>query len=56
MHTHANGRVWKRVEAAELPGIRLANPVVNSKTAMMGNTWDMAVSHYNTRAQVKRVK
>ncbi len=51
-----NGQVWQQIDDGELPGIRLTNPEVNIKPAMMGNTWYMAVSHYNTRAQVKRVK
>ncbi len=56
IYTLDNGQVWQQIDDAELQGIRLANPDVNIKPAMMGNTWYMAVSHYNTRAQVKRVK
>lgn len=55
-YTLDNGQVWQQLDDAELQGIRLTNPTVNIKPAMMGNTWYMAVSHYNTRAQVKRVK
>ncbi|MEO6137644.1 MAG: hypothetical protein ABIP11_03125 [Luteimonas sp.] len=56
IYTLDNGQVWQQIDDAELQGIRLTNPEVNIKPAMMGNTWYMAVSHYNTRAQVKRVK
>ena len=56
IYTLDNGQVWQQIDDAELQGIRLNNPDVNIKPAMMGNTWYMAVSHYNTRAQVKRVK
>ena len=56
IYTLDNGQVWQQIDDAELQGIRLTNPDVNIKPAMMGNTWYMAVSHYNTRAQVKRVK
>ena len=51
-----NGQVWQQLDDAELPGISLTNPEVNIKPAMIGNTWYMAVSHYHTRAQVKRIK
>ena len=56
IYTLDNGQVWQQIDSAQLPGIRLANPEVRIKPALMGNTWYMAVSHYNTRAQVKRIK
>jgi len=55
-YTLDNGQVWQQIDDAQLPGIRLTNPDVRIKPALMGNTWYMAVSHYNTRAQVKRIK
>ena len=56
IYTLDNGQVWQQIDDAQLPGIRLTNPDVRIKPALMGNTWYMAVSHYNTRAQVKRIK
>lgn len=56
IYTLDNGQVWQQIDAAQLPGIRLTNPEVKIKPAVMGNTWYMAVGHYNTRAQVKRIK
>ena len=57
-HTYTldNGQVWQQIDDAELPGIRLTDPAVNIKPAMVGNTWYMKVGKYNTRAQVKRIK
>jgi hypothetical protein len=57
-HTYTldNGQVWQQVDDAELPGVRLTNPAVDIKPAMVGNTWYMKVGKYNTRAQVKRIK
>ncbi|MDB6162597.1 MAG: hypothetical protein JWL98_29 [Xanthomonadaceae bacterium] len=55
-YTLDNGQVWEQTDDALLPGIRLTNPEVRIKPGMVGNVWYMAVSHYNTRAQVKRVK
>ena len=51
-----NGQVWQQIDDADLPGIRLTDPEVHIKPAMMGNTWYMAVGRYHTQAQVKRVK
>ena len=55
-YTLDNGQVWEQTDDTLLPGIRLTNPDVRIKPGMVGNVWYMAVSHYNTRAQVKRVK
>ena len=55
-YTLDNGQVWQQIDDAELPGIRLSNPAVNIKPAMVGNTWYLKVGKYNTRAQVKRIK
>lgn len=51
-----SGQVWQQVDDAELAGIRLTNPEVNIKPAMVGNTWYMSVGRYHSRAQVKRIK
>lgn len=56
VYTLDNGQVWQQIDDAQLPGIRLTNPDVRIKPALMGNTWFMGVSHYNTKAQVKRIK
>lgn len=56
VYTLDNGQVWQQIDDAQLPGIRLTNPDVRIKPALMGNTWFMRVSHYNTQAQVKRIK
>jgi hypothetical protein len=55
IYTLDNGQVWQQIDTAQLPGIRLTNPEVRIKPALLGNTWYMAVSHYNTRAQDKRI-
>jgi len=55
-YTLENGQVWQQIDDAVLPGIRLTNPEVKIKPAMMGNTWYLSVGRYNTRAQVKRIK
>ena len=55
-YTLVNGQVWQQIDDADLPGIRLTDPEVHIKPAMMGNTWYMAVGRYHTQAQVKRVK
>ena len=51
-----NGQVWQQIDDGELPGIRLTNPEVNIKPAMVGNTWYLSVGRYHSRAQVKRIK
>jgi hypothetical protein len=56
VYTLENGQVWQQTDDALLPGIRLDNPDVKIRPGMVGNVWYMSVSHYNTRAQVKRVK
>ena len=55
-YTLENGQVWQQIDDAQLPGIRLTDPEVRIKPAMIGNSWYMAVGRYNTRAQVKRIK
>lgn len=55
-YTLEDGQVWQQIDDATLPGIRLTNPEVRIKPAMIGNSWYIAVGHYNTRAQVKRIK
>ena len=51
-----NGQEWVQTDDAELSGVRLSNPEVRIKPAMVGNTWYMSVGKYNSKAQVKRVK
>ena len=55
-YTLDNGQEWVQIDDAELSGVRLSNPEVRIKPAMVGNTWYMSVGKYNTKAQVKRVK
>jgi hypothetical protein len=55
-YTLDNGQVWQQIDDAELPGIRLTDPQVNIKPAMVGNSWYMQVGKYNSRAQVRRIK
>jgi hypothetical protein len=55
-YTLDNGQEWVQIDDAELSGVRLTNPEVRIKPAMVGNTWYMSVGKYNTKAQVKRVK
>jgi hypothetical protein len=56
IYTLQNGQVWQQTDDAVLPGIRLTDPDVKIRPALLGNVWYLSVSHYNTRAQVKRVK
>jgi hypothetical protein len=55
-YTLDNGQVWQQIDDAELAGVRLTDPEVRIKPAMVGNSWYMAVGKYNSRAQVKRIK
>ncbi|NUS39036.1 MAG: hypothetical protein HOQ02_08435 [Lysobacter sp.] len=55
-YTLDNGQVWRQTDDAELAGVRLTNPDIDIKPAMLSNTWYMKVGKYNTRAQVKRIK
>lgn len=55
-YTLDNGQEWVQIDDAELSGVRLTNPEVRIKPAMIGNTWYLSVGKYNTQAQVKRVK
>jgi hypothetical protein len=55
-YTLDNGQVWQQMDDAELPGIRLTDPQVRIKPAMMGNSWYMSVGKYHTAAQVRRIK
>ena len=47
-------RSGSRSTTRELAGVRLTDPEVRIKPAMVGNSWYMAVGKYNSRAQVKR--
>ena len=55
-YTLDNGQEWVQIDDAEMSGVRLTNPEVRIKPAMMGNSWYMSVGKYHTQAQVKRVK
>jgi len=55
-YTLDNGQVWQQIDDAELAGVRLTDPEVRIKPAMVGNSWYMSVGKYNSRAQVKRIK
>lgn len=55
-YTLDNGQVWQQIDDTHMTVRPLANPDVQIKPALMGNSWYMAVGKYNTRAQVKRVK
>jgi hypothetical protein len=55
-YTLDNGQVWQQMDDAELPGIRLTDPQVRIKPAMVGNSWYMSVGKYHTPAQVRRIK
>lgn len=55
-YTLENGHVWRQVDDAELGGVRLQDPEVTLKPAMVGNVWYLGVKGYNTKAKVERVK
>jgi hypothetical protein len=55
-YTLDNGQVWQQIDDAQLVVRPLANPEVNIKPALVGNSWYMAVGGYHTRAQVRRIK
>lgn len=55
-YTLDNGQVWRQIESANLVGVRLTNPQVTIKPALIGNAWYMQVKGYNARAKVQRVK
>ena len=55
-YTLDNGQVWQQIDDAQLVVRPLTNPEVNIKPAIIGNSWYMAVGHYNSRAQVRRIK
>lgn len=51
-----NGQVWQQTDNARLEGVSLDNPEVKIRPRIFGNTWQMTVGGYNTRAEVKRIK
>ena len=55
-YTLESGQVWRQVDDAELGGVRVQDPEVPLKPAMIGNVWYMGVKGYNTKAKVERVK
>jgi len=55
-YTLENGHVWKQIDDASLAGVRLSAPEVRITPSLVGNTWYLAVTGYNTRAKVQRIK
>lgn len=55
-YTLDNGQVWRQVDAATLSGARRTDPEVRITPSLIGNAWYMAISGYNTRAKVERIK
>jgi hypothetical protein len=55
-YTLENGHVWKQVDDASLAGVRLSAPEVRITPSLIGNAWYLAVTGYNTRAKVQRIK
>lgn len=55
-YTLENGHVWKQLDDASLAGVRLSAPEVRITPSLVGNTWYLAVTGYNTRAKVQRIK
>ncbi len=55
-YTLENGHVWKQVDDASLAGVRLSTPEVRITPSLVGNAWYLAVTGYNTRAKVQRIK
>jgi hypothetical protein len=55
-YTLENGDVWKQIDDASLAGVRLSAPEVRITPSLVGNTWYLAVTGYNTRAKVQRIK
>lgn len=55
-YTLENGQVWKQIDDASLAGARMSSPEVRIMPSMIGNAWYLAVTGYNTRAKVQRIK
>jgi hypothetical protein len=55
-YTLENGHVWKQLDDASLAGVRLSAPEVRITPSLVGNAWYLAVTGYNTRAKVQRIK
>ena len=51
-----NGQVWKQVDDAQLPGVRLDSPAVQLSRRVIGNAWYLRVEGYNTRTRVERIR
>ncbi|WP_147653634.1 hypothetical protein [Vulcaniibacterium gelatinicum] len=56
VYTLENGQVWKQVEPASLPGVRLDNPKVRLKPSLVGGVWYLQIEGYGPTAKVKRIK
>ena len=55
-YTLDNGQVWQQVDDAVLHGVRMTDPQVRIKPALVGSTWYMTVQGRNTTATVRRIK
>lgn len=55
-YTLDNGQVWVQTDNAQLEGVSLSNPEVTIRPRIFGDTWQMTVGGYNTRAEVERIK
>lgn len=55
-YTLANGQVWKQLDTAQLPGVRLQDAPVQIRQSRMGGTWWLRVDNRNTRARVERIR
>jgi hypothetical protein len=55
-YTLENGHVWKQLDDASLAGVRLSAPEVRITPSLIGNAWYLAVTGYNKRAKVQRIK
>lgn len=51
-----NGQVWRQTDNTRLEGVSLSSPEVTIRPRIFGNSWQMTVEGYNTRAEVERIK
>lgn len=55
--TLENGQVWEqRGDNSRLTGVRLSNPTVTLKPALIGSSWYLQVEGYNATAKVRRIQ
>ena len=55
-YTLDNGQVWQQVDDAKMYGVKLENPRVRLRPAVIGSAWWMQVDGRAVNAKVKRVK